>query len=298
MDLGFVGGFKYLGRRYAKTGAKIVAAVESDPEAASIYRQNIGEIICDDVRHIETWPAADIVIGGPPCQPFSAAGKRLGAADARDMIPVFVNVLEMVTPELFVLENVAGLSVRKAFRKYFENLLAQLESLGYDIFNRVLNAVDYGVPQRRERLFIIGMRQGGAPRNPFPNALHGDQAKRSCRTVRDAIADLNIPVHTRPFRQLKEGLRRHPKFGASSRRLIADAPFPTVKATDTKENRIIHPWYDRYLSMPELLRAQSFPDDFIVPARTPAVGNAVPPVLAWHIARTLRPILTDSRQIS
>ncbi len=293
MDLGFVGDFKYLGARYASTGVRIVAAVESDPQAASIYRQNIGAIICGDVRDIGTWPDADILIGGPPCQPFSAAGKRLGPSDARDMTPAFARVLKITKPPIFVMENVAGLAVRKAFARYFTELLAEFESLGYAVFHRVLEAADYGVPQRRKRLFVIGVREDVASKNPFPKATHGSE-KRPHRTVREAIADLNIPVHTRPFRALKEGRRRHPKFGASSRRLIADAPFPTVKAVDTNENRIIHPWYDRYLSMPELLRAQSFPDDFIVGSRTPAVGNAVPPLLAWRIARRLREILPQN----
>ncbi|MCZ7584828.1 MAG: DNA cytosine methyltransferase [Deltaproteobacteria bacterium] len=121
----------------------------------------------------------------------------------------------------------------------------------------------------------------------FPRPIFGPGRAHAHRTVRDAIADLDIPAHLKNLRHLKEGDRRHPNFGAGARRLRADAPFPTVKASDTNAARMIHPWFDRYLTMPELLRAQSFPDDFICPRRTPAIGNAVPPVLAWHLAGAL-----------
>lgn len=287
MDLGFLGGFVYLSRRYAGTGASVVLAVDKDPEACALYRANIGPVLLADIRDIRDWPEADILIGGPPCQPFSAAGKRIGGKDPRDMMPAFFQVLDRVRPRIFLLENVAGLARRRGFIDYFRGLLERASKMGYQVSYRVLDAADYGVPQRRERLFIIGSRPGLAPDSLFPPPTYGEIAGRPHRTVREALHDMHIPLHTHPLRSLKEGERRHPKFGASSRRLRADAPFPTIKAVDTQAKRLIHPWYDRYLVMAELLRGQSFPDRFIVPKRTPAVGNAVPPLLAWHLARRI-----------
>jgi DNA (cytosine-5)-methyltransferase 1 len=265
--------------------------VDSDPEACALYRLNIGTVICDEIGNIATWPEADLVIGGPPCQPFSGAGKKKGATDARDGIPAFFDVLASAQPRAFILENVPGLAQRKPFAKTFAHVIEVACALGYGTNWAILNAADYGIPQVRRRLFVVGIRARNFPDAIFPAPTHGAQTSRECVRVRDAIADLNLSVHTRPFRSMKEGERRHPNFGASSRRLIADQPFPTIKASDTKQSRLIHPWFDRPLAMPELLRAQSFPDNFIVPRKTAAIGNAVPPLMAWHLARAILPIL-------
>ncbi|MBZ0274124.1 DNA cytosine methyltransferase [bacterium] len=296
MDLGFRGGFVFGGRRYARTGFDILAAVDADAEAASLYRLNIGAICRARVEDVAIWPRAGVVIAGPPCQPFSAAGVKQGANDARDAMPVLIEAIGDIAPSAFVIENVPALAERKPFRQAFAELTGALAALGYEIRARVLDAADFGVPQHRRRLFIVGLRPDQACPDPFPAPTHGGALRPFVR-VRDAIADLGVPgdrhfaKRDATLRRLAEGERRHPRFGASSRRVFADRPFPTIKASDTAAPRLIHPWFDRALAMPELLRAQSFPDDFIVPRRTPSIGNAVPPVLAWHIARSIARIL-------
>ena len=323
-DLGARGGFVFLGRRYARLATANVIAVDADASACAIYRQNLGPVRCARVEDVADWPAADVVIAGPPCQPFSAAGSKRGPGDARNALPALARAIDAIRPRAALVENVPGLFERAAGRPALDEFLHAMWDLGYVESMRVIDAADFGVPQHRRRLFIALVL--GAEPFAFPAPTHGPGTARPHVTVREAIADLNAPCvdmggragfvrmvwrgrpRPRPtdpgrgrpcckpsnnlsgavhLRRLREGERVHPKFGASARRVIADEPFPTIKAADSAAPRLIHPWFDRPLTMAELLRAQSCPDDFIVPRRTGAIGNAVPPVLAWHLVRAL-----------
>ncbi len=116
-----------------------------------------------------------LVAGGPPCQPFSVGGKRLAADDARNGIPQFLRALADLRPHAFLMENVPGLAVSTK-RPYFLAVLGRLERLGYLTTWRVLEAADYGVPQTRRRLFVVGTR--GPRRFSFPGPTHGPSAQR------------------------------------------------------------------------------------------------------------------------
>src|SRR5690606_9670087 len=102
------------------------------------------------------YPNAEIVIGGPPCQPFSVGGHQRGMKDARDGFPIFIDAVRKLQPSVFVFENVRGLLYSNKW--YFELVLVELRKLGYIISYQLLNAVNYGVPQNRERLLVIGHR--------------------------------------------------------------------------------------------------------------------------------------------
>jgi len=110
-----------------------------------------------------------LVVGGPPCQPFSTGGKGLAANDRRDCIPHFVRAVALIAPQAFLMENVPGL-VQRSHLPYFQRVLHEMETLGYSVNWKVLNAADFGVPQKRRRLFIVGLR-GGTFR--FPQPTHG-----------------------------------------------------------------------------------------------------------------------------
>ncbi|MCC6158788.1 MAG: DNA cytosine methyltransferase [Deltaproteobacteria bacterium] len=284
-DLGARGDFVFLGRRYARLATQNVIAVDADAAACAIYRQNLGPVTHARVEDVRDWPAADLLIAGPPCQPFSAAGSKRGRDDARNALPALARAIDAIRPRAVLVENVPGLVERAAGRPALDEFLHAMRDLGYVESMRVIDAADFGVPQHRRRLFIALVRD--AEPFTFPAPTHGPGTARSHVTVREAIADLHAPFHMGGHRRLREGERVHPKFGASARRVIADEPFPTIKAADSAAPRLIHPWFDRPLTMAELLRAQSFPDEFIVPRRTAAIGNAVPPVLAWHLVRAL-----------
>lgn len=160
-----------------RTGFTPVVTVELDRDALDTYsahhplvEQYDADIAKVSLRHLRDNVA--LVAGGPPCQPFSSGGKRLAANDQRNAVPHFVRVIEEVRPLAFLMENVPGLVVGTR-RAYLESVRAQIEAmvdLGYAVTWRVLNAADYGVPQNRRRLFMIGLR-GGFFR--FPAPTHG-----------------------------------------------------------------------------------------------------------------------------
>lgn len=180
-------------------GLKHLAVIEKDKWACETIKENARR----NYPLVKDWPlykgfvqeydfsqhecAVDILAGGPPCQPFSLGGKHQGRHDKRDMFPVFIDILGVLKPKVFIVENVKGLT-RKRFYNYLEYIklrltyplikikdnetwydhLQRLEEyktkgifrsgLSYELVSRVINAADYGVPQYRERLFIIGFR--------------------------------------------------------------------------------------------------------------------------------------------
>jgi DNA (cytosine-5)-methyltransferase 1 len=157
-------------------GFQAVAAVECDRDCAKTYlarpEHAATELFDDDVvtlldrGALDHWQGAvDVVVGGPPCQPWSSGGLRRGALDARDGLPAFVEAVRRLAPEAFLLENVAGLA-RGRGRARLDALLAELRDLRYDVTWAALSAADYGVPQRRVRVFVAGTRRG--PRFEFP----------------------------------------------------------------------------------------------------------------------------------
>ena len=285
MDLGALGGFTFLSRHYRKLNTEIALAVEQERGACSVYAENVGDVHCEDVQRIRYWPECDLVIGGPPCQPFSAMGYGDGDNDRRDMIPAFIEAIAMAQPRAFVMENVPGLLWRKHI-DYFEQSLVELRALGYRIDHFVLNAADFGVPQIRKRLFVVGLHDGcGKFVRPVPT--HGESDEGGLRrwvTVREALSDLSFAGYDDRLKTLHEG-ERMTTFSAGARRLVADRPMPTITATATAQEKLIHPWFDRYLCVRELKRGMGFPDDFILPQRCAGLGNAMPPVLAYHVVK-------------
>lgn len=159
-------------------GFEVLAAVERDTDACDTFAKHHprAEVIRGDVgdagtqaRMADFKGRARVVAGGPPCQPWSTGGKRLGEDDERDGFPLFRRALALVEPDAFVMENVAGLLLGRR-RGYFGMLVEELGGLGYAVTAQVLDAADFGAPQRRRRVFTVGLR--GA-RFEFPEATHG-----------------------------------------------------------------------------------------------------------------------------
>jgi DNA (cytosine-5)-methyltransferase 1 len=297
-DLGALGGFAHMGRRYVRLPTRIALAVDNDPVACAIYGQNIGPVRCADVREIEQWPDADLIIGGPPCQPYSAAGNRSGKEDPRDLIPEFAQVVEQVLPKSFVMENVAALAGAR-HRATFARLCERFEDAGYLVEGRVLEAADFGVPQTRRRLFLQGVRSDLRLPMTWPTPTHDEKgADGLCPwvTCRAAIADLEFAAHALSIRELAEGERRYPSFGAGARRQIADRPLFTITAQGVRGKKMYHPWYDRPLTLAELKRGMGFGDDFVVWKPAQALGNAVPPPLAHAVVRQICETLLSKNQ--
>jgi DNA (cytosine-5)-methyltransferase 1 len=152
-----------------------VIGFDKYPDAIATHNHNGMPALDRDLSTatVEDWRAwrgqVDLLWGSPPCQPFSQAGRHKGRFDERDGFPWFLAAVEGVAPRVFVMENVKGLTFRKN-QAYLAEIKAALEDLGYAVRYEVLNCADYGVPQKRQRLFMVGRRDGGAP--SFPMRTH------------------------------------------------------------------------------------------------------------------------------
>ncbi len=293
MDLGFQGAFRFLGKNYAKQPFQIEWANDFNAAACRTYFKNVGEHIhCGDVwENIENIPSqADVVIGGFPCQDISVNGKGAGVDGKRSgLYRAMVQVVKQLQPKIFVAENVKGLLMRHNASS-LERVIKDFTALGYQVQYQLYSAADYGVPQTRERVIIIGTRASKVsfiPPKPTHVAAH--------ITARQAISDLeHMPedvasshIWSRASKSAEQG----------SRHLKADRPGYTIRA-ECHGNIQFHYDLPRRMSMREAARFQSFPDNFKFDAglreTERMIGNAVPPVFAWHVANAVKKYLKSN----
>jgi len=289
MDLGFLGGFDFLGKQYPRTRFDIVWANEINHAACETYRANIGPHIREgDVNALlDALPShADVVIGGFPCQDISINGKMAGVAGKRSGLYVaIVEAVRRVQPKVFVAENVGGLLLKQN-RPSLCKILEDFQALGYRIHCQPYLASEYGVPQTRERVFFVGAR--GDMQEFVPPA----RANGKPVTAREAIHDLEALDADEGFSHIWSLANVSGEQG--NRRLVADRPGYTIRA-ECHGNIQFHYALPRRISMREAARIQSFPDTFRFSSKLREterqIGNAVPPVLAWHIAKSVESLI-------
>ena len=287
-------GFEAAG--YATTG------FELEPTSCATYQRNLGSD-CINVKLDKSYhyPDAQIVIGGPPCQPFSVGGYQKGIEDARDGFPIFLDAIKKVQPRVFLFENVRGLLY--ANKWYFELILAELAKLGYLIDYALLNAVDFGVPQNRERLFVVGHRSEFR----FP------QKESSIATVADAVSD-TMRIAPEGSKFLTPSMDKYvEKYERASlcvnpRDLYPEKPARTLTcrnlagATGDMQRFRLPDGRRRRLLPREAARLQSFPDWFEFVGsemqKFNQIGNAVPPLLAFRLATAIKDTLKESDAFS
>lgn len=288
MDLGFRGGFQAFGKEYATLPFKITWANDLSEAACRTYRKNLDDVIvCGDVwKMLDKLPKrCDVVIGGFPCQDVSINGKLAGVhGETRSgLYRAMVKIIEQCKPRVFVAENVKGL-LQRYNRENLAKVLADLSELGYNLSYNLYLAADYGVPQMRQRVFIVGTAQGVKPfRPPWPLLQKGEWL-----TSKQAIGDLEAKEEDDSINHVWSRAERSPEQG--NRILKADQPSDTIRA-ECHGNIQYHYRLPRRISMREAARIQSFPDHFIFDAKLREterqVGNAVPPVLAWYIGKAV-----------
>lgn len=293
MDLGFKGGFEFLGQRFDPLPYKILWANDVNQRASETYKENVGDhIVVGDVWEVmETMPSyADVIVGGFPCQDISINGKRRGIDGPRSgLYRALVAAVDQVRPRAFVAENVKGL-LTKQYREALQTVISDFEALGYTVQYRLYQAADYGVPQTRERVFIVGLRDGEnefLPPEPVMDT-------RTWITAAEAIGDLELVAENLDDSHTWSRAQRSPEQG--NRRMSADRPGYTIRA-ECHGNIQFHYKLERRISMREAARFQAFPDSFRFFAKLREtermIGNAVPPVLAWHVAKSLAEALHD-----
>jgi DNA (cytosine-5)-methyltransferase 1 len=357
---------------FGKAGFTSVLASDIDENCEKTFATNFPEIpfLCGDLSdfkkndfdaHINNIEI-DVIIGGPPCQGFSLANKRRNKAsdDPRNrLFYEFIKTIDWYNPKSFVMENVKGLLSMQS-GKVIKQILKEFESagtFGYEVEYKTLRAFDYGVPQSRERVIVIGIRKDLGVLPEFPERIIEKEV-----TVDEAISDLpqiqagegtekmkyaskpksgyqklmrenskavfnHIAMkHTKRviqrFEAIKPGKnlldvwethgavqRGNPsekskiKFSQNNLRLIPDKPAPTIAASF--QSNFIHPYLHRNFTAREGARLQSFPDDFIFEgmrtkmswekglSQYQQIGNAVPPLMAFEIAKTLKKLLKN-----
>ena len=164
---------------FGSEGFEHAALVEIDEKACNTLRAAFGEkhVIQGDLSTMDfsPWKGVDVLTGGPPCQPYSNAGKKAGRKDVRDGFPWFIRAIKETDPRYFLAENVAGFA-QKRHVGYREEILKEMKSLGYGVKWELLNCADYGVPQARRRVFIMGWRLDQSEPS-WPSKTHYDPRK-------------------------------------------------------------------------------------------------------------------------
>ncbi|MGC5015894.1 DNA cytosine methyltransferase [Streptosporangium sp. DT93] len=192
------GGFS-LGFHNANLGYETILAVEIDRWAAQTIQNNLHcKVDCSSIQDLSSFPDADVVVGGPPCQGFSTLGSRREEDPRNELLWDFIRVVRGLQPKVFLIENVPGILSARQFHNFKAYTLSDSILRKYSLAYSVLNAADYGVPQRRSRAFIIGIKGQEGISWP-PPVTHASNLLNTLphRTVRDAIADL--PFETDGF---------------------------------------------------------------------------------------------------
>lgn len=306
MDLGVIGGFSYLGKKYKKNPFEIVYAVDNDEYCTKIYNENFThKCVVKDVRNIriEEMPQFDMLIGGFPCQSFSISAQnppRLGYKDERGMLFFeMVKILRERQPRFFIAENVKGiLSANKG--KAFPMIMKEFGDTGYTVVHKLLNASEYGVPQKRERVIIIGFRNI----EDFQKFHYPMKVKSSERKVlgdvimEEANSDEALFFSEKAvagMMAVREKMNKGRAMPLTEPCNTISAHLAKVSLNSTDPVYMVGKRYRRFSSK-EAARIQSFPDSFCFDSvsqirQYKAIGNAVPPVLMWHVMHSLQKTL-------
>lgn len=321
------------------SGHKCLLGVDANKEAiqtfaanhphADVYLGDIKKLSDKKLKELLKGEKIDMVVGGPPCQGFSTVGRGEVDDVRNQLFKEFVRIVKVTDPKVIIFENVTGL-VAKKNQQILAQIFRYFEKLGYNMDARVLSAEEFGVPEKRRRTIIMGVKNGECV---FPVASHGSRVGKKIKTVKDAIKNLKagrgkIYNHDVDMAQLssksdrerlkfipsgrgiryqtdeKEFLPKRLWFGVKwdelrekrfrqtrLQRLPLNEPSPTILTSRTS---YYHPVEPRYLTPREAAACQSFPNDFVFHGSQTAVfrqiGNAVPPLLAKALGESIKTI--------
>lgn len=307
-DLGILGGFEYLGKKYVKTGFRIIHASDIDSKAVSTYNNNFkhkAKVI--DVRTLSLKKLQlDLLVGGFPCQSFSSVNPTKDPTDARAQLYLeMLRIIKETRPKFVVGENVKGF-YRLHGGIYFNDFHTKLRRAGYNVYHQVLKAADYGIPQLRERLIVVGVRKDVESEFVFPMPICGPDSEEGGEyiPIRKVIKSLSRVPEKYYFSQravagvkkAKPNMKRalaqdisRPSLTITSHlaKVSLNSRDPVLLVNEKKEI------YRRFMPS-EAAAIQSFPDNFIFAGSEAdayrQIGNAIPPVMMWHIAQALKKV--------
>ena len=303
-DIGMQGDFDYLGRYYASNNINIVYANDIEKTACDLFEKNFG--IVPDNRDIRTVksdeiPEFDILTGGFPCQSFSIVAqnpKRLGVKDERGKLFFeMCRILREKQPKCFIAENVKGILTANK-KSAFPLIIREFEESGYDVSYSILNSANFGVPQKRERVIIVGFRKDLDVKFVFPqNVISNENAYTPLSKVIENEVDEKYYFSQRAV----EGMMKKRASMNKGRAQDVTKPCNTVGAhlakvslNSTDPVLLVDERYRRFTPR-EVARIQSFPENFELvgseAAQYRALGNAIPPVMFWYVAKAVKEIL-------
>lgn len=306
MDLGVIGGFSFLGKEYKKNPFEIVYSIDFDEYCSKIYNDNFEhKCVIKDVRDIDIkeLPYFDMLIGGFPCQSFSISAQnppRLGYKDERGMLFFeMVKILKERQPRFFIAENVKGILSANS-GKAFPMIIKEFSEAGYHVTYKLLNASEYGVPQKRERVIIIGFQKEEDFRAfKYPSKLKVDERK----VLGDVIMHNENENESLFFSEkavagmmaVREKMNKGRIQKLTEPCNTVSAHLAKVSLNSTDPVLMVDGRFRRF-STREAARIQSFPDTFKFDSvsqgrQYKAIGNAVPPVLMWYVTNSLQKAL-------
>ena len=303
-DVGLLGGFNYLGKTYAENPIQIVYANDIDNNACAIFQQNFG-IVPDnrDIRCVksEEIPDIDILTGGFPCQSFSIVAqnpKRLGVKDDKGKLFFeMCRILREKQPRCFIAENVKGI-LSANDKNAFPLIIQEFENSGYNVSYKLLNAVNFGVPQKRERVIIIGIRKDLNIKFDFdclPKEGDFPMVPLS-RVIEDIVPEKFYFSHKAVDGMMKnrylinKGLAQNITMPCNT----VGAHLAKVSLNSTDPVLMVGGKYRRFTPR-EVARIQSFPESFQLigneSAQYRALGNAIAPVMFWYVSNAISKLL-------
>ncbi|QUA52190.1 DNA cytosine methyltransferase [Aristaeella lactis] len=304
-DLGCIGGFDYNNQHYERLPYNVIYATDIDKNAVATYKQNFQEatVVCDDICKIkeDVIPDCDIILGGFPCQSFSTVNPTKNPFDARgNLYKEMVRIVKAKKPLAFIAENVKGFMTLKS-GIIFKTVVDAFEAAGYRVYSKLVNASHYGVPQKRERCILVGLRKDIVSEYVFPEETTKDNPVPLSVAVRKMdISDKKYYFSQRAVEGMKNA-RPNMKRGLWQ---SLDKPCLTVTSHLAKVSLnsrdpvlLVDPEKELYrrFTPREAARIQSFPESFqFVGSDTLAyrqIGNAIAPVMFWYIARELAELL-------
>jgi DNA (cytosine-5)-methyltransferase 1 len=309
-DLGSLGKFSYLGKHYSKLNTRIVHASDIDTHAVETYNlnfehpANVADI--HDLNFVENF--ADIVIGGFPCQSFSTVNPTKDPEDARgQLFHQLVRVIDQIKPMAFIAENVQGF-YRLSNGKYFDAAMERFQEVGYRVQHCLINSADFGVPQKRKRIFMVGIRADLDKEYVFPRATHSFNAANGRPwTPLSRVVDSLVPDNPKYYfsdravagvKRAKNNMKRALAQDLSEPCLTITSHLAKVSLNSRDPVLLVDPRKELYrrFTPTEAALIQSFPKSFKF-AGTDAhayrqIGNAICPVVMWHLMKQLSKTLT------
>lgn len=310
-DLGILGGFSFLGKHYPRLPFDIEFAVDFDKYAVETYNQNFcHKAVCADVADIDFHqiPDVDVLIGGFPCQSFSTVNPTKDTNDERaNLYKQIVRFLQVKKPTFFICENVKGLiTLQKG--AIISKIVSEFEAVGYSVQYRLMKAVEYGIPQKRERVFIVGIRKNANYKYSYPLPLNDSDNAIPLSSV---IERLDIEEEKYYFSERAVQGMKNAK-NNMKRGLWQDLNGPCLTITShlakTSINSrdpllLVDPGKELYrrFTPREAARIQSFPENFLLNKSEAKsykqIGNAIPPVLMWHISNALQECIVKGNEL-